>query len=199
MTTPDDLREQAEDILSRREFSEATPSLADRFFDWLGDRLASIFERVGSLFPGGSGSVVSWIVTGLVVAGAVWIVVRAVRNRGPIEARSTDPLSLDVRLRHDEGYWLEQARQAEALGDYPAAVRAHYRAGMARLIDEGRLRDGPGATARQWRRDVADASQRESGALDEITSAFELVWFGGDAADPTTVEHVRNEAAKVGR
>jgi hypothetical protein len=196
---PDDLRDEAAEILSRREFREPTQSRADRVFEWIGDRLASIFDQFGFALPSGTSDIVSWLIILIVVVVVVWTARRAFRSRGLAKTSSQAPLSSVLRRRRDAAYWLDRASQAERSGDYAAAVRAYYRSGTARLVDHGRLPDEPGATARRWSTEVVAPSAEEAEALGEITAAFEGVWFGGQESDLETAQRIAAEAAKVGQ
>ena len=71
----DDLRNRAEEILSRPQFREPEPSLLDRFFGWLGEQLDRILSPVfDALGLGGVGGGMAWLLL-VVIAAVVAVVV----------------------------------------------------------------------------------------------------------------------------
>lgn len=101
------------------------------------------------------------------------IAARAAARRTPVAAGVPEA---DAKAEETlEGYkQLEDAaRRAEERGDYAAAVRLRFRAGLARLDHEGALRLHPSLTAA--------AAAREAGApsLPPLATAYEGIAFGG--------------------
>lgn len=199
MTDPEELRRAAEEILARREFQPPGESIVDRVLGWIGDRFGDLIARIVGALSFGSTSAVAWIVLAAVAVMLGFVAARALRPRGR-GARSIASLPVaDVTVHHDAAWWFAVAEDAARRGRHGDAVRAHYRAGMARLVDEGRLRDEPGAPAGAWRGRVRDPSPEELEAMDELTEAFELVWFGGVDADPAMAGRTASRARAVGR
>lgn len=197
MTDPVELRREAEDILSGREFQEPRESIADRVFEWIGDRFADIFDRVFQALPGGTGSIVSRIVVVVVAALFLWILWRSVSRWRVPAPIPEDPLSTHVLAARGVDDWLAEADRATAAGRFDEAVRAYYRAAMTGQIDAGRIHDEPGATAREWQRALERAEFADIDAVRDLTATFEEVWFGGRHADEGVADAARTGVRRL--
>jgi hypothetical protein len=84
-----------------------------------------------------------------------------------------------------------QADDAEARGDYSAAVRLRFRAGLLRLDHAGAIRLGPSLTAGQVARRLS------LDAFDAVAREFETVAYGGHDADHDAVTAARRGWSRV--
>ncbi|MEL7209323.1 MAG: DUF4129 domain-containing protein [Actinomycetota bacterium] len=178
-STPDELRESADEVLSRAEFDRPEPTILERIRNWLSDR---IDEAIQSLTGGGAGTVVGWIVLVLAIAALVWAVVKLSRTV------SSDPAVEAAEIRIDQGRtpaeWQGEAARLEAAGRWKEALRCRYRALLGDLVRAGVLEDVPGRTTGEYRREVDDGLTGASDAFGEATELFELAWY----ADVPTAE-----------
>lgn len=95
--------------------------------------------------------------------------------------------------------WHRLAEEALAAGDLDAAVRAWYRALLARLAARGVIPETSAITAGECRRAVSRTRPGLSKLVDEATITFERVAFGGSRARPSDVEALRRAESAVAR
>ena len=178
MAEAEEVRETADEILSRPEYLPEPESLLNRAFRWVNEQIQDV---LGGIFGQTGSTVVGWIVLTLALAALVYLLWRVMpRSRLP---RS----SPDVVLEHSEqtragrAEWLAQAEQAEVEGNWVEAVRARYRATVAALIDRQEVNDQLGATSGEYRRSF-DAAPHRTEPVGTATDRFERVWYGGNPA-----------------
>ncbi|MEO1063290.1 MAG: DUF4129 domain-containing protein [Actinomycetota bacterium] len=200
---PDELRGVAERVLSDPEFRPNEPSLPERVLDRLGELLGELFELLAG---GGAGSVVGWVLIGAALGGLVWLVVRLVPA-----ARAGNPLrqvtagrqpTVDIEAARTATAWDEEAEALEAAGRWDEALRARYRAVVARLARRGAVRDAPAVTTGEHREGLgADTARRPLDAEEFAASAdrFDEVWYGGAEATRDDVDRTRRLAQEVDR
>jgi hypothetical protein len=190
-TDPDDARRAAEDILADRRFrSDPAPRPLRGPLEWLGDRLETVFDWIGSvleLIPG-----IGWIALALAAVGALvaWIVRRARRrvSEGDTGARAT-PFEA---ARPERAADLERAAdEAERAGDLERALRLRFRAGLLRLGERGAIDYRPSVTTGEVRRVL------HSDRFDELAGTFEEVAYGGRTAERPDVDAARREWPRV--
>ncbi|HEX7166047.1 MAG TPA: DUF4129 domain-containing protein [Acidimicrobiales bacterium] len=171
---PEDVREAAEEVLSRPEFAEPPKSIYDRVLDALGDAINRVLS---TLFEGGRSSVVAWIALTVVVFVIAFLIVkvaRAVRRPPPGEPGFT--VETDVRRPAVE--WDEEAARHAAEGRWRDALRCRYRALVARLASAGAVDEIPGRTAGEYRREVGRTRPQVAPPFAEATDLFERAWYG---------------------
>lgn len=193
MAEPEDIRDSADDILARPEYQPEAPSLLERAWNWINEQFA---EVLGSIFGTGGSYLVGWVL--LVVLGGLlaWFLVR-VMPRKRLRKKVVDPsIESDVRVTAGRNDWLEQARAAEAAGNWREAVRARYRAMIAGLIDRHEVVDFEGATSGEYRRSFESGPPR-SDSLDQATEAFEEIWYGGSPAAADDSSRLEELAART--
>jgi hypothetical protein len=129
--------------------------------------------------------VTAWsIVLLLVFAALAFVVWRLARRR----ARSIVAISEGVvisRRGEDPKVVEQRAADAEAAGDYAAAIRLRFIAGLLRLDSAGAIRYHPALTAGQVRRKLRTAS------FDWIATTFENVAYGDAIAEVAHVEETK--------
>lgn len=184
----DQIREQADEILSRPEYQPVEPSLLDRGVDWLGRQVGDLVRwLVGRIpgFGGGSGALgfdpLGWILI-IALIGLVAYLLTKMRWRR-LERRRKPGVSRDVRHETSRRHWLELAAEAEAEGRWSEVVRYRYRATVAGLVERRELSGEPGATSGEHRRRLEEAETPDAEPFGRVADRFERVWYGGDDAD----------------
>lgn len=191
---PTDVADRAADILSRAEFRQG-PSLLDRISGWLEDAINEVF---GNLSEGGVGSLVGWLILLALLGSVVWYLSRLgplaglATHRGVQAAvETTGPAATEYKTAKQ---WRAEAARLAASGRYDGALRARYRALLADLIDRGLIADIPGRTPGEYRRELALAAPPAADSFAELTTLFELIWYGPDEASaPDLQDFERSE------
>jgi hypothetical protein len=174
-------RGQAQRILAGRRFHEAgLPHPFRRPLRWLGDRvrpvghaMARAFRWLAERVPGGAAVV--WLAIAALVAAAAAVGARELARRRELaleaaraDAQAEDPAELERR-----------AAAAERDGDWEAAVRLRFRAGLARLGEPAAATTG------------AVAAELRSPDFDVLGARFDAIVYGGEAAQPADAEQAR--------
>lgn len=176
---PGKARQQAEEILDDDKFNEEElPKPFKGALEWLAD----LFRPIGRLFepifdafeaiPGGE-----YLLLALLAAGLGWLTWWLVQRRSRASVASAaaeswrlvDP-SLDPEALDRE------ADSAHAAGDHSRSVRLRYEAGIVRLARAEVITLRPDTTPSGVARQLAEP------VLDDLTSTFEVVVYGGRVA-----------------
>ena len=195
---PQEARSTADEILSRPEFSEESPTLIDRLADWLFDRMNDFFAVA---FGGNRGLWFGYLLLGLGVTLALYFLVRhfpwgRLRPSEELAGVETDVVG---GRSPDRAEWLAVAREAEQAGQWSRAVYARYRAMTAGLAAANELRADDSATSGEYRTEFAEGARAEPDRVASFggaTDRFEHVWFGGEPAAEPDVE-VMAEADRI--
>jgi hypothetical protein len=182
-------RRQAERILSEDRFHEPeVPRPFRGVLEWIGERLEPLRDalaRVADAVPGGRAGV--WvIVASLVLIASALAVTKLAARRARLVM---EPRRYNGRRGRDEDpAALERAgAEAERRGDFDAAVRLRFRAGLLRL---------DGAHVIEWRPSLTSggvARAIRSPAFDELAASFDAIAYGGRRAETTDVELARRK------
>jgi hypothetical protein len=172
----DEIRQGADEILSRPEFREPTRSLYQRALDWIGERLGDV---LGALVSGGAGAVLAWVLLVAAVLAIAYLVFRAVqRDRRQEPASAGAAVDVERDDRRPPEAWDADAARFEAEGRWREAVRCRYRSLVARLARAGVVEEVPGRTAGEYRTLVASARPPVAEPFAGATSLFERAWYG---------------------
>lgn len=197
---PQVARQKLEAILSRHEFRgmrgpSRLDALRDRLVMWLGELLHRIFGRLGSSRRASEG--LMW---------ALAIVLAALLMGGLLRAflrRSLEP-GLDLkgprRPVHGSRDWAREALEASARGDYRDAIRLAYWAGVYRLAELGFWQVDRTRTHREYL-SLLPEPERDNvrhSALVAVTSKFERVWYGRQAASADDFQFVITQLETLG-
>jgi hypothetical protein len=188
---PAQAQQQLQNVLSMHRYDplHRPPSLLDRFFQWVTDRITELLRWL--LGRGGGSPIPDWVfyVSALVALALVAAVVfRATRRRvaGRITAaRPSGP-------RGPADYFAEADRLA-ARGDRVGAIRALC-AGVAATIAGERTWEGSPLTVREIFLHAPDPSR-----LRPLLVTFERAVYGGRDIDPATYEQAAQVAAPFRR
>ncbi len=153
------------------EYRREGPGPVQRLLTWLGDRWDSL-DRAA---PGGSATILFAL---LLICLVVFALVRAGRPGRTARARA-------------EGQLLDHAALAErftAQGQFAQALREWLRASVRIVELRGVLEPRPGRTAADLARQAGAAMPSLAADLQQVTQAFDAVWFGDRAA---TIEDVQ--------
>jgi uncharacterized protein DUF4129 len=186
--TADSARERLTQILSRREFTSAVSwkqILMEKLARWLAKHVGSWFHFLP--VHGTSGRVLLWTLVIVLVGGAALWLVRAFSGGG-IESLRTGPGPPAGVTWQD---WARAGLAASRDGRFREAVHALYWAGVYRLEELNVWSLDRARTPREYLRLLAAQAperaviglaaavtpeQRE--ALERLTRAFELTWYG---------------------
>ncbi|MCX7620815.1 MAG: DUF4129 domain-containing protein [Acidimicrobiales bacterium] len=179
---PDAVRADADDILADPRFKEPPKSLMQRASEWFFEKFAQLIASAGS---GGAVSALGWVLVLAFVAVIAFFVVRLGRTVRPDPEADVD---VTVEVRREPHEWRRLAEQYEARGEWKEALRCRYRALLGDLVERRLLRDIPGRTVGEYRRDFAQVAPGLAPAFADASELFERAWYGDL---PTGVEENR--------
>ena len=169
-------------ILAERQFHPA-PGLWQRVINWILDHL-NLDLRVGN--ASGPGSWLNTVVLVVLIAGALTLVVVAVRKG--VFTRLRHPRDSGVVVT-EEGEvlapeaWRREADRLAAEGRFREALRCRYRALVAELASRGVLDEVPGRTSGDYERLVVVLLPEVASQFSTITRLFERCWYGHEPSD----------------
>lgn len=186
---PVEVRERAQEILAQDEYAPSEPSVLDRIFGWLGDRLADLFE--GGTGTGSGSPVVGYLVVAGTLGGLGYLLFRWLRRVQP-EADLGEPVGPpdESSTRPDE--WRRAAERFEADERWKDALRCRYRVLVSELVDQEMVDDVPGRTAGEYRIEVARGLPGAAPPFDRATELFELAWYADEATGPDENRQIRS-------
>jgi len=169
-------RAEARDILDSRRYTGTT---VHGPFRGLLDRIGAAARKVGEAIPSldrriPGGRVIVWAVLIAIVAAVSWLLATRTGRR---RAAAMETAGAEARGRRESPAALERrAVAAEREGDYAAALRLRFRAGLLRLDARGVIEYRPSlATA-------TVATALRSPDFDRVAGDFDEVVYGGRAA-----------------
>lgn len=171
---PDQVREVAERVLSRPEFSPGGQSIGEAVIDWV---QRAFIRLVRTILAGTGGGFWSIVVAGvflLLVAAVGFLVWRVVRGVTADPAQATG-VAEPLRPATD---WLAEAEAHECAGAWRQALRCRHRALVADLAARGVVQEVPGTTAGEYRGQVLRGSPASAPPFDDATELFERAWYG---------------------
>ncbi len=171
--------------LARREYHQDDPSVLERAFTWVIDRLGNALARTTAVAPGGG--------VGLVVL-AVLVIVAVVLVRLRLGALPVRDLLRDrsgtIRGMTAADYRADAERLA-GQGDWAEALRARTRAVVRELEARGVIEPRPGRTAAGVAREAASTAPASAVDVTLVARLFDEVWYGGRAATENDVGQAR--------
>jgi hypothetical protein len=165
------------------------PTWLEHLRRFLGRALTEILERLGTFT--GAGSVVAWIIVGLLALGAVLLIRRLAIVPERRRTRTTEAAETPVD-------WARIADEALARGDLVGAIRARFRMLIVALSDRGVVVDEPSLTAGECRLAVRSAMPGACLTVSRATEVFELAAYAHASLTTRDVDALR-EAERVVR
>lgn len=189
----DEIRNGAEEILSRPEFRQPPKSLYQRALEELSERIDDILN---ALVSGGRGAVLAWLVLAAVIGVVAFLLVRGLqRDRRQKRAPGIDAIEIDARRPPAD--WAAEAAQFEAAGAWRDALRCRYRWLIASLAGAGVVDEIPGTTSGEYRVLVGAARPSASGPITDATALFERAWYGNQPTGPAEASSFEELAGRV--
>jgi hypothetical protein len=200
---PEDVRQAADDILSRPEYREPPESLVERIQREISEFLGELLANVG-VGSAGAASWLAWLVLGVLVAGivalAVWLVLQVSGQgwgSGRPKSAEGDPIILDVDEHRSAGEWLSEAERHESEGRWREGLLCRYRSLVSELIERKVIPDAVGRTAGEYLGDVRQRHPADAGTFAAATEQFEDSWYGGAETGPTERDRFVGLAGQV--
>lgn len=184
----EEVRRAVADVLSRPEYADLTPSLAERARAWAAEQLGRLLEAVVGT---GQAALIGSLVLAAVLAVVVVLAVRFARGvrADPVRVRPGGD-----RVGRDAADWAAEADAHERAGRRREAVRCRYRMLVAALAAAGAVEEAPGRTTGEY---LAETVQRRPDLADDVaavTRAFEAAWYGSTPVDEALLDDVRRRA-----
>ncbi len=184
-----EIRDRAAEILARPEYEVPEPGPIGRLIGWIGDRIVDVLDWLNGLVTigpsaGSGGYLIGWVVLAVAAAALAWFLVRVLpRGRLRGRERKRPEVITAERERATREQWLARAADAEASGDFVAAVRCRYRAMTTGLADRRELDPGESVTSGEHLR-TFDPSEPRHSTFASATDRYEVTWFGERPAGP---------------
>ena len=192
---PEAARRAADEILSRPEYVEPEPTIADRVLEWVGDLLG---RAVGALTGSGAGGLVGTVVIVLLLAGAGWLLARSLRAGGARRRAAAVPgVVHGTEAPDDPAVWAAEAARAAAAGDHRQALRCRYQELLAHLVRDRVVPADPSRTPRELSRALGGERPDLAVDLDTLTERFEATWYGGAPVDEPSYERFAATAERT--
>lgn len=169
-------RARLKEILARREFQGIAGPTALQLFEqrverWLFGIIESLLKRLH--ISAKMGNRLAWGFITLVFLLIVYWAYRTLSAR----TRAIEMPSAEGAMPETSRQWVSEALAAADRGEYREAIHCGYWAAIARLEDLKLLARERSRTPRESLR-LLRAHSEERGALENLTTRFELVWYG---------------------
>lgn len=178
---PAEVRDLADEIMSRPQYREAPDSLFERISNWLGERLADVLS--GLSLGGALPQFVAWLILGVLVGGVAYLIARSIQagswGRPSRRAKRDADVILSAEDHRSAGEWLAEAVRHEREGRWAEGILCRYRALVTQLVDREVIPELVGRTAGEYVQDVRAARPDVAAAFAEATELFESAWYGG--------------------
>lgn len=197
---PPDAQQRLADLLARPPFAQERPprepSFIERFFDWLFDRLAELFEPVGQVAEATDGTLVSWVLVAL--GGLLVVAVLMIWLRGLRRTLAADPGALrdEAEERLSAGDALSRANGLAQRGDYRAAVRYLYLSSLLWLDERRLLRYDRTLTNREYLTRLGERPDLRE-RLAPVVETFDRVWYGDAPLDAERFAAYEQQVARL--
>lgn len=169
-----EIRDAADEIVSRPEFLPEPQTVWERAVGWLGDRFADL---LGALFSGGRSAIVAWAALAAVVV-VIAILLHRVVTSTRRSAVDGDDVAVVTERRRPAVDWEREAQEHAAAGRWREALRCRYRALVARLAASGAVAEIPGRTAGEYRMEIRRTLPDAAPSFTAATDLFERAWYG---------------------
>ncbi|HUA03701.1 MAG TPA: hypothetical protein VMB27_07330 [Solirubrobacteraceae bacterium] len=146
-------------------------------------------DSIGSGFPGGT--VVVWIVLGLVLLGTIAYGARRYSRRALLREPGRGIAGRRGGGPERAGDLEREAARAERDGRFEEAVRLRFRAGLARLAEDGAIRTARSTPNAELSRTL------QSPDFDALARRFDEIAYGASAAGPDDADEARRRWGEV--
>lgn len=192
--TPGEARRQATEILDQKRFKGSkVPRPLRGALRWIGDRTSAVTEPIGRFFADlMRNRAAAWLAALAVLALATWLTILLVKRRERARViGETGSASASAAQRVDPRELDRQADLAEAEGRLEDALRLRFRAGLARLGEQGRVPRGVVEPSGEIAREVSSVH------FDAVASTFDEVVYGRRPPDRSDTDEARTEWAAL--
>lgn len=172
VASPDEVRDAADEVLSRAEFQRPEPNIVERAQAWLEEGIGRVLR---TLVTGDGASVIGWAVMILSIALIAFLLARFGRTVQLDPRRSA---AISVERARSAGDWDDEAERLERDEEWKMALRCRFRALIAALVANGHVDDIPGRTAGEYRAEVEATLPETAAAFAAATRIFEDAWYG---------------------
>jgi hypothetical protein len=188
---PGEVRDRADEILERPEFRPRERSAVQRAIDWVLRRLGEALNRGAS----SGGGLLGWLLLVGLVAAAVWVVRRI--QPVPRATVAREDIAVMIEEARSAAEWRAAAAVHEADVAWLEALRCHYQALVAELVEREVVDDVPGRTVGEYRAEVAAARPAATPAFVDATTVYEDAWYGTGDASPAETHRFVAGATRV--
>lgn len=164
--------------------------LRRRAVEILADLLFRLFRYEGI------GTVGTWLLLIVVVAGLVWLVRRLGLGIGIVPERRSPEAAARAESAVD---WRRLAEEAAARGDLAEAIRCRYHALLTELAANGWVREDPSLTAGEARAAVGRRRPELYPDVARATGVFERVAYGLTEPGPDDLDSIRRAEEAAAR
>lgn len=195
--SPDEAADTARSVVSGRAYVEAArpPSLQERAFDWLAERVADL---IAALSSGGGRGVIAWLIVALFLSAIGFLLFRLLGRYEPLAKaeRPPDP-EIEIFALKSADEWLARAAEQEVTGQWRLGLRSRHRALVATLVDRGLIDPRPGMTASALSLQASAEHHSIGPPMAAATQLFEAVWYGTRSAGPDERDQFQTLADQV--
>lgn len=188
---PEEVRQQADDVLARPEFQRPEPNVVDKVQSWIQEQIGRVLE---GLVSGNGASLLGWLILLGAIAAIAFFLARLSRT---VQVNPRQVTGITVERSRSAQEWDTEAARLEGDGEWKAALRCRFRALTTTLVAQGMVDDVPGRTAGEYRAEVAAALPDVSHGFAEATLLFEAAWYGNQSTGPDESRKFQDLAADV--
>ncbi|WP_329487907.1 DUF4129 domain-containing protein [Kitasatospora sp. NBC_01246] len=188
VTVPrDPARDAARDELLNAEYHRHDPSLQQRVYDWVMDRIDDALTTIAGDGTSGTTGLILFLVIAVLIAAALWW-----RFGAPKRAARTVLDVFGTAGPRSAGQYRADAEQHAAAGRWTEAVREQMRA-LVRALEERTLLDArPGRTADEAAAEAGRALPAHADALRAAARTFDDIAYGDRTADRAAYQLLRD-------
>jgi hypothetical protein len=155
----------------------------------IGRAVTNAVDGVGSVFPGGTVAV--WILLGVALLAAIGFLARRYSRRELLRESRRGAAARRADGRERAANLEREAARAEQDGRFEEAVRLRFRAGLARLAEDGAIRTARSTPNAQLSRML------HSPDFDALAHRFDEIAYGASPADADDADDARRRWGEV--
>jgi hypothetical protein len=154
-----------------------------------GRAVTHVVDRIGSVFPGGTVAV--WILLGLILLGTIGFLARRYSRRDLLSGSRRGAAARRAGTAERAADLEREAARAEQDGRFEEAVRLRFRAGLARLAEDGAIRTARSTPNAQLSRLL------HSSDFDALARRFDEIAYGASPAGADDADDARRRWGEV--